>query len=116
MKRGKNSEKQVGLPSTELQMTQRWLIARWMLILRAAIVTATLGTAILIYPKGMIDKTPMSIILIGTYILTLLYYIAHKLTGVHFQLLATEIAFDIFIITAICKTSKSQSQASHLYS
>ena len=77
------------------------MIARWMLIIRPAVVTATLGTAILIYPKGLIDKVPLAIIVFGTYLLTLLYLLAHRLSGVNRPLLATQIAFDLFIITVI---------------
>jgi two-component system, NtrC family, sensor histidine kinase PilS len=76
-------------------------INRWMLILRPAIVTATLGAALLIYPGWMIDRAPIVIILAGTYLLTLLYVIAHRLTGVNLPLLATEITFDLFTITVI---------------
>ncbi len=77
------------------------MIMRWMLILRPAVVTATLGVAILIIPKETIDKSPIAVIVTGTYILTFLYWIAHKFSVIHRPLLATQIAFDIFIITAI---------------
>ena len=49
------------------------MVIRWMLILRPAIVTATLGVAMLIYPQGMINKTPIGVIVVGTYVLTILY-------------------------------------------
>ena len=101
MNKDRDKKKTAGSQLADFQMSQRWLITRWMHILRPAIVTATLGTAILIYPKGMIDKTPITIFLIGTYLLTFLYFIAHRITGVNLPLLATEIAFDIFLITAI---------------
>ena len=78
-----------------------WMIIRWMLIMRPAIVTATLGVAILIIPKGMIDKFPIAVIVFGTYLLTILYWLAHKFYGIHRTILVTQIAFDIFIITVI---------------
>ncbi len=78
-----------------------WMIIRWMLIMRPAIVTATLGVAILIIPKGMIDKFPIAVIVFGTYLLTILYWLAHKFYEIHRTILVTQIAFDIFIITVI---------------
>jgi two-component system sensor histidine kinase PilS (NtrC family) len=80
---------------------QDWIVIRWMLILRPAIVTSTLGAAILVIPKGMIDKTPIIIIVLGTYLLTLLFWFAHRLSGIHRPLIAMQIAFDIFITTGI---------------
>ena len=78
-----------------------WLVARWMLIIRPAVVTAILGAAILVLPREFIETTPIFAVLIGTYILTFLYWTAHYVTGVSRLLLATEIAFDIFIVTVI---------------
>ena len=78
-----------------------WVIARWMLIIRPAVVTATLGLAILVLPEGMIDKTSIIVVVSGIYILTFLYWFAHYISGVSRLLLATQIAFDIFIITVI---------------
>ncbi len=78
-----------------------WTIARWMLILRPAIVTATLGVALLILPAGVLLRTPIAAVVIGTYILTLLYWLAHVVSGISRPLMATQIAFDIFIITVI---------------
>ena len=78
-----------------------WVIARWMLIIRPAVVTATLGLAILVLPEGMIDKTTITVVVSGIYILTFLYWLAHYISGVSHLLLATQIAFDIFIITVI---------------
>lgn len=78
-----------------------WLIARWMLIIRPAVVTATLGAALLVLPLKYVETTPIIAVLIGTYILTLLYWMAHYVSGVSRLLLATQIAFDIFIITVI---------------
>ncbi len=78
-----------------------WMIIRWMLILRPAVVTATLGIAILIIPKDMIDKFPIIVIVFGTYTLNFLYWLAHRFSGIHRPLLAIQIAFDIFIITGI---------------
>jgi len=78
-----------------------WKVARWMLIIRPAVVTATLGAAMVVVPANIIDKNPITAVLIGTYILTLLYWLAHYVTGVSRLLLAAEIAFDIFIITFI---------------
>lgn len=82
-------------------------ILRWMLILRPAVVTATLGLPIFLLdimgfsPEVAINTFPVAIIVFGTYLLTLLYSIAHKFTGINRALLATEIWFDIFIITVI---------------
>jgi len=77
------------------------LIARWMLIIRPAVVTATLGVAMLILPRGMVEKTPIEAVVFGTYVLTLLYWFAHSVSGVSHLLLVTQIAFDVFIITVI---------------
>ncbi len=78
-----------------------WLVVRWMLIIRPVLVTSTLGLALFMMPSNLIDKNPITAVLIGTFILTLLYWMAHYVTGVSRLLLATEIAFDIFIITFI---------------
>jgi len=78
-----------------------WIIARWMLILRPAIVTATLGVAALILPAGVLLGTPIAAVVIGAYVLTLLYWLAHVVSGISRLLLATQIGFDIFIITVI---------------
>lgn len=78
-----------------------WMVIRWMLILRPAIVTATLGVAMLIYPQGMINKTPIGVIVVGTYVLTILYWLAHKFSGIFRTLLAIQLAFDVFTITVI---------------
>ncbi len=78
-----------------------WQIARWMLIIRPAVVTATLGVAMLILPRGMVEKTPIEVVVFGTYVLTLLYWFAHSVSGVSHLLLVTQIAFDVFIITVI---------------
>ncbi|MFC1528734.1 hypothetical protein ACFL5B_02370, partial [Candidatus Latescibacterota bacterium] len=59
-----------------------WVIARWMLIIRPAVVTATLGLGILVLPEGMIENTPITIVVSGIYILTILYWLAHYLSGV----------------------------------
>ena len=77
------------------------MVIRWMLILRPAIVTATLGVAMLIYPQGMINKTPIGVIVVGTYVLTILYWLAHKFSGIFRTLLAIQLAFDVFTITVI---------------
>ena len=76
-------------------------VVRWMLILRPAIVTATLGAAMLILPREAIDKFPIAVVLFGTYILTLLYWSTLRISGISRPLLATQIAFDIFTITVI---------------
>ena len=89
MKTGKNKQ------------TRDWLVVRWMLILRPAIVTATLGIALLTLPRETIDKTPLSIVVIGTYILTLLYWFSHTFFGTSKPLLAIQISFDIFLVTVI---------------
>jgi len=79
-----------------------WRVVRWMLILRPAVVTATLGAAILVLPLEYIEqKTPILVVVLGTYLLTLLYWFAHYVSGTSRPLLALEIAFDIFIITVI---------------
>lgn len=76
-------------------------IVRWMLILRPAVVTATLGVAMLILPDGMIDKFPVGVVVFGTYLLTFLYWLTQRLSGISRTLLATQITFDIVIITVI---------------
>lgn len=76
-------------------------VIRWMLILRPAVVTATLGAAMLILPRGSIDKFPIAVVLFGTYILTLLYWSTLRISGITQSLLASQIAFDIFTITVI---------------
>lgn len=96
-----NSSKKISNKSKRFKKNYDWMITRWMLIMRPAIVTATLGAAILIIPKGMMDKTPIVVIVFGTYLLALLYWLAHYLSEIHRPLLATQIAFDIFIITVI---------------
>lgn len=78
-----------------------WSVIRWMLMLRPALVTATLGVAILLIPTGMMDKFPIAVILLGTYVLTILYWIGHRFSVIQRPLLAVQIAFDIFIITVI---------------
>ena len=78
-----------------------WLVARWMLIIRLAIVTAILGVAMLILPSDMIDKRPLTIVVGGTYLLTFLYWISLRLTGLSRSILAVQIGFDIFLITVI---------------
>jgi len=72
-----------------------------MLIIRPAVVTATLGAAVIVLPLEYIEKTPIMIVVLGTYLLTLLYWIAQYVSGVSRLLLSTQIAFDIFIITVI---------------
>ncbi len=96
-----NSSKEKSNQHKRFNKYHDWMIIRWMLIMRPAIVTATLGAAILIIPKGMMDKTPIVVIVFGTYLLTFLYWLAHYLSEIHRPLLATQIAFDIFIITVI---------------
>jgi two-component system, NtrC family, sensor histidine kinase PilS len=76
-------------------------VVRWMLILRPAVVTATLGVAMLILPREAIDKFPIAVVVFGTYLLTLLYWMTQTISGISRSLLATQIAFDIFIITII---------------
>ena len=76
-------------------------LVRWMLILRPTIVTATLGVAMLILPREAIDKFPIAVVVFGTYLLSLLYWTTQKISGISLSLLATQIAFDIFIITII---------------
>ena len=78
-----------------------WQIARWMLIIRPTVVTATLGVFILMLRKEMIDITPIGVVVVGTYVLTLLYWFAYYVSGISRALLATQISFDIFIITVI---------------
>ena len=84
-----------------VKRTSNWIVVRWMLILRPAIVTATLGMAIIWLPDEVIDKTTLAIVVFGTYLLTLLYWISHNLFGTSRPLLAIQISFDIFLITAI---------------
>lgn len=88
------------LPAKNL-MTGYLPIVRWMLILRPTAVTATLGVAMLILPRETIDKFPVAVVVFGTYLLTFLYWLTQRLSGISRSLLATQIAFDIFIITII---------------
>ncbi len=76
-------------------------IVRWMLILRPAAVTATLGVAMLILPRDAIDKFPIGAVVAGAYLLTLLYWLILRFYGVSRSLLAIQIIIDIFIITVI---------------
>ncbi|MCE5249848.1 PAS domain-containing protein [bacterium] len=87
-----------------IKKTRDWMIVRWMLILRPAIVTATLGMAIITLPQDVINKTPIAIIVLGTYLLTLLYWLSHYMLGTSRPLLAIQISFDIFLITVIIVT------------
>jgi len=89
------------MPKKLLKRHSDWMIVRWMLILRPSIVTATLGFAMLILPQGVINKMPLIIVVFGTYILTFLYWFTHRISVISRSLLATQIAFDIFIITVI---------------
>ncbi|MHB9028272.1 MAG: two-component system sensor histidine kinase NtrB [Candidatus Latescibacterota bacterium] len=82
-------------------MTGYLPIVRWMLILRPAIVTSTLGVAMLVLPRETIDKFPIAVVVFGSYLLTLLYWLTLHISGISRSLLATQIAFDIFIITII---------------
>ncbi|HUT64441.1 MAG TPA: ATP-binding protein [Anaerolineae bacterium] len=100
MEKSNSSKNMTGQSKISVKKSD-WMIIRWMLIMRPAIVTATLGVAILIIPKDMIDKFPIAVIVFGTYMLTFLYWLAHHFSGIHRPLLATQIAFDIFIITGI---------------
>ena len=77
------------------------IVARWMLIIRPAVITATLGVAILMLPEAKIDVTPIAVVVGGTYILTLLYWLALHFSGISTTFIATQIAFDIFIVTVI---------------
>ncbi len=76
-------------------------VVRWMLILRPAVVTATLGVAMLILPREAINKTPIAAVVFGTYLLTLLYWLTQTVSGLSRPLLAAQIAFDILLITII---------------
>jgi len=96
-----NSSKKISNHSKRFNKNHDWMITRWMLIMRPAVVTATLGVPILFIPRGIMDKTPIMVIVFGTYLLTLLYWLAHYLSEIHRPLLAIQIAFDIFIITVI---------------
>ncbi|MFA6472450.1 MAG: hypothetical protein WCU00_10455, partial [Candidatus Latescibacterota bacterium] len=92
------------MPKTSTQknsMSGDLPVIRWMLILRPAIVTATLGAAMLILPRGSIDKFPIAVVLFGTYLLTLLYWLTLRISGITQPLVASQIAFDIFTITVI---------------
>lgn len=77
------------------------MITRWIHIIRPAIVTATLGLALIVLPPGIYNKVPMAIILVGTYVLSALYVLAHRIKGINTKLMGVEIGFDIFIITVI---------------
>ncbi len=88
------------IPSPHLSAAD-FPVVRWMLILRPTIVTATLGVAMLILPGGTIDKFPLAVVVFGTYILSLLYWMTQSISGLSRPLLATQIAFDIFIVTII---------------
>lgn len=87
--------------SAKNSITGEISVVRWMLILRPAVVTATLGLAMLILPNETIDKFPVAVVVFGTYVLSLLYWLTQKVSGISRTLLATQIAFDIFIITII---------------
>jgi two-component system, NtrC family, sensor histidine kinase PilS len=88
-------------PAKISTQTSDWIVARWMLIIRPTVITATLGVAILMLPPAKIDVTNILIVVVGTYILTLLYWIAQYFSKVSKPILITQIGFDIFIITVI---------------
>ncbi len=92
--------KPMPLPAKDL-MTGYLPVVRWMLILRPAVVTSTLGVALLILPPGFIDKYPIGVVVFGSYLLTFLYWLTQRFSGVSRSLLASQITFDIFIITII---------------
>ena len=75
------------------------LVARWMLILRPSVITATLGVVLFVLPN--MERQPLAILVAGTYVLTFLYWLAMRFSGLSTTLLATQIAFDIFIITVM---------------
>ena len=81
--------------------TSDWQVIRWMLILRPAIVTATLGMALIWLPGQAFGRTTLAIVVFGTYVLTFLYWISHRHFGISRPLLAIQISFDIFLITFI---------------
>ena len=76
-------------------------MVRWMLILRPAVVTATLGVAMLILPRETINKTPIAAVVFGTYLLTFLYWLVQNFSGLSRPLLAVQVALDILTITII---------------
>jgi two-component system, NtrC family, sensor histidine kinase PilS len=82
------------------------IVARWMLILRPAVITATLGVGLVLLPTASLlpsgmERQPLAILVIGTYVLTGLYWLAMRFSGMTATMLATQIAFDIFIITVM---------------
>ena len=72
-----------------------------MLILRPAILTALLGMAIFKLPGEEIARNNIIIVVLGTYLLTILYWFSHTFFGTSRPLLAIQISFDIFLITMI---------------
>ena len=81
--------------------TSDWIVVRWMLILRPAILTAILGMAIFKLPGEEIARNNIIIVVLGTYLLTILYWFSHTFFGTSRPLLAIQISFDIFLITVI---------------
>ena len=81
--------------------TSDWIVVRWMLILRPAILTAILGMAIFKLPGEEIARNNIIIVVLGTYLLTILYWFSHTFFGTSRPLLAIQISFDIFLITMI---------------
>ncbi len=77
------------------------IVVRWMLILRPAVITATLVPALFIMPRDIIDTAPAAIIVTGTYLLTILYWTALRMSGITRPLMAAQIGFDIFITTVM---------------
>jgi len=77
--------------------------ARWMIITRAAVVTATLGSAGLMFTLNPVEFSvfPIYAILVGTYILSILYWLGMKYSPGSTWLMYIQIAFDAFIITAV---------------
>ena len=79
--------------------------ARWMLLTRIAVLTATqgayLGAYIVYYNLHFREEPYIYIILLGTYLLCGLYWVALKFYQVTEPILFLQIFFDIFIISVI---------------
>ncbi len=93
--------------------------ARWMIIIRIAVVTATLGSAGFIFTLSRpveFSLLPIYAILLGTYVLSVLYWLGMKHSPDSAWPLYVQIAFDAFIVTVVVYyTGGTQSSFVPLY-
>ncbi|MFC1511907.1 HD domain-containing phosphohydrolase [Candidatus Latescibacterota bacterium] len=79
----------------------KMVVLKWMLILRAAIITATLLVPIVLTSDNIYDQFTLKVIVIGTYILTALYWYINRFYKLSNVLFGIQTTFDIVLITII---------------